>query len=106
MVVDPHSLVSCSTCVISGSECRAQSVFLLEDAVKSFCVSVFVAVVLFGHAYWKVAVSEGFDEVVTAVLASTIRVVDRISVVGQVCEGSIECYEVGFAHRHRSIQPS
>ena len=96
MVVDPDRLVNSSARVEATAEIGTEPVLLFEDAIQPFSVGVFVAVVFLGHTDWKASTAESLNEVVTAVLASSIRVVDRISITGQICKGPVECDEVGL----------
>ena len=94
VVVDPNSLVDCSPGLVSGIEGPAESEFLLEDSIESFGVSVFVAVVFFSHAHWKISTLENFYVLMAAVLAAAVRMVNWISVCREILDGPIQCDEV------------
>ena len=64
VVVDPDGLVDGAACLQTSTEVTAEAVFLFEDAVQSFRVSVFVAVVFLCHADGEVTQVQDFDVVV------------------------------------------
>lgn len=94
VVVHPDRLVDGATCLQATPELTTKAVLLFEDAVQSFGVSVFVAVVLLGHADRETSVVQDFDVVVRAVLAAPIGVVDGIPILWKLCQGLAEGYEI------------
>jgi hypothetical protein len=102
MVVDPDRLVDSLASMEAVAEMATEAVLLFEDAVQSFSVSVFVAVVFFSHAHREIAIIEDVDVVVRAVLAAAIGMVNGKSIVRKLIEGTTEGNEVcggvtGFA---------
>ena len=94
IVVDPNSLVDCAPCMFSSIEGPAESEFLFENSVQTFGVSVFIAVVLLGHAHWKVSALENLHILMAAILTAAIRMVNWISIRREFLEGPVECDEV------------
>jgi len=94
VVVDPHSLFNCTSCLLSVIEGRAESELLLEDSIQSLRVGVLIAVIFLSHAHRKVSALEDLHILMAAVLTTAVRMVNWISVRRKILKSPIERNEV------------
>ena len=93
VVVQPDRFVDGASCLFSVEECPAEAVLLFEDAIQSLGHGVFRTVIDLRHAHRQVMLFQASNVFVTAELASTIRVMNRVLVDGQFFESLIQRLE-------------
>lgn len=93
IVVEPNRFVYSPSRLLPVEESPSEAVFLFQDPIQSLGNRVFSAVINLRHAHWEMTFSQASHVLVAAVLAPTIRVVNRVFIVRQLIESFVECLE-------------
>ena len=96
IVVQPDSFVDGAPRLLSVEERPAEAVLLFEDAVQSLSHLVFRTVIDLRHAHRQVTPFDASNVFMAAVLASTIRVMNRVLVGRQFFESLVQRLERCF----------
>lgn len=93
IVVEPNRFVYSASRLLPVEECPSEAVLLFQNAVQSLGNRVFSAVIVLRHAHWKMTFLQASHVLVAAVLAPSIRVVNRVFVVRQIIESFVQRLE-------------
>lgn len=93
IVVEPNRFVYSTSGLLPVEESSSEAVLLFQNPVQSLCNRIFSTVVYLRHAHWKMTFLQAPDVLVAAILASTIRVMNRVFVVWQIFDSLVQCLE-------------